>query len=409
MKTDFLPIILGSDENAYSMARLFWEAYGVKPLLLCMRRLKACEHSRLFRLREIPELNRPEVFVPALLEVLRRESESAEKLLVIPCVDYYTELLSRYADRFEGRIANSFVPKPLLDELTEKHRFCELCRRYGLPHPKTLIIPPERRRQMESSLPDPFPVVLKPENSNAAAYYDCNFPEKEKVFYIHSREEYRRTVDALDAAGYHGTLVAQEYIPGGEHTLFSVNTYSDADGKVRAMGMGQVILAERDPTMRGNNAAIITRREASILAQLREFLEGIGYVGFANFDLKLDPRTQTPYVFECNPRLGRTSFYLRAGGLNIMKVFTEDVVYGRRGDCVFADTTALWRNVPMAVLKRYVPESGLYREAEMLAKNGLSFSTRDCPEDRSLLRRLEMLRYDLAQARSFRRYPSAGE
>ena len=407
MKADFLPIILGSDENAYGNARLFAEGYGAKPLLLCMQRLSASLHSRLFRIEQIPDFCRPEVFVPYLLDVLHREAQNAEKLLVIPCVDYYSELLSKYADRFEGLIANSFLPKPLLDEITGKHRFCELCRTYGLPHPKTLIIPSDQRRETEHCLPDNYPIVLKPENSNASAYLECSFPEKKKVYYIRSRQEYRQIADALDASGYPGALVAQEFIPGGEDTLFTVNSYSDANGAVRAMGMGQVLLTEHDPLMRGNNAAIISRFDESILERLRDFLESIGYVGFANFDLKLDPRTKTPYVFECNPRPARTSFYLRAAGLNIMKVFTEDVVYGHREGCVFADTTALWRNVPMAVLKRYVQNRELYREAEALEKAGRCMTSRDCPEDRNLLRSLEMLRYDLALARSYRRYPPA--
>ena len=55
MKKDFLPIILGSDENAYGTARLFREAYGVTPLLLCTQQLVPTRHSHLFLCRIIPD------------------------------------------------------------------------------------------------------------------------------------------------------------------------------------------------------------------------------------------------------------------------------------------------------------------------------------------------------------------
>ena len=405
MKADFLPIILGSDENAYGNARMFAEAYGVKPLLLCGKLLSACAHSRLFRMEVIDGFSRPEIFVPSLLEVLRREAQTAGKLLVIPCVDYYAAMLSEYADRFEGLIANSFPAKALLKELSEKHRFYALCRTHGLPHPKTLVICPQERVRAAELLSD-FPIVLKPENSNAAEFLACDFPGKKKVWYLHSREEYRRLAAAMDAAGYRGTLVAQEYIPGGEDALCTLNTYSDANGIVRAMGLGQVLLTEHDPLMRGNSAAVITRRDAPLFEQIRTFLEQIRYVGFANFDLKTDPRSGETVVFECNPRIGRCGYYLRAAGLNFMQIFAEDVVYGRKEACAAAEKEALWRNVPMPVLKRYMQNRSLYRQAEQLAKQGRCLCTRYCREDRSILRLLQMLRYELALMRSFRKYPS---
>ena len=71
---DFLPIILGSDENAYGTARLFCEAYDVRPLVLCTIPLSPTRNSRLFDLKVIPDFEREDVFPDALLGVLRRNA-----------------------------------------------------------------------------------------------------------------------------------------------------------------------------------------------------------------------------------------------------------------------------------------------------------------------------------------------
>ena len=146
-KKDFLPIILGSDENAYGTARLFREAYPeVTPLLVCTAQLIPTRHSRLFDCRIIAGFEREEVFPDALLGVLRECSKDYEKLLVIPCSDYYTGLLCRHYDHFEGLIANRFIPEQLLETFDTKDRFYALCEQYGLDYPKTVIAAPSAVR-----------------------------------------------------------------------------------------------------------------------------------------------------------------------------------------------------------------------------------------------------------------------
>ena len=82
-KKDYLPIILGSDENAYGTARLFSEFCPEKPLMLCTRQLIPAMHSKLSRVELIADFDKEEVFCPALLKVLRREHAAYEKLVVI--------------------------------------------------------------------------------------------------------------------------------------------------------------------------------------------------------------------------------------------------------------------------------------------------------------------------------------
>lgn len=114
------------------------------------------------------------------------------------------------------------------------------------------------------------------------------------------------------------------------------------------------VLEYYDPKSVGNYAAIISRGDQALYDKMQEFLEKLGYVGFSNIDMKYDSLTGRYVLFEINPRLGRSSYFCRAAGLNMMKLLTNDVVYGKREDCVYNHTVALWQNVPTGIPRRYV-------------------------------------------------------
>ena len=209
-KKDFLPIILGSDENAYGTARLFQEAYHVTPLLLCTQQLVPTRSSHLFLCRIIPDFEREEVFPDALLGVLKQCAQDYEKLLVIPCSDYYTGLLCRHYDHFEGLIANRFISDELLETFDTKDKFYALCEQYGMDYPKTVVASPEERESVVDRLPFDFPIVVKPENSNALDYLRCHFEGQKKVFFFDTREQYLTMVHSMNQSDYRGKLILQE-------------------------------------------------------------------------------------------------------------------------------------------------------------------------------------------------------
>lgn len=400
-KHDFLPIILGSDENAYGTARLFREAYPeITPLLLCTQQLVPTRHSHLFLCRVIPDFEREDVFPDVLLGILRQCAKEYGKLLVIPCSDYYTALLCRHYDHFEGLIANRFIPEPLLETFDTKDRFYALCEKYRLDYPKTLVCGRDDRASAIDRIPFDFPIVVKPENSNALDYLRSHFEGQKKVFFFSTREEYLTMVKAMDASNYGGKLVLQEFIPGGDDAMRVLNSYSDLDGKVRAMCLGQPVLEYYDPKSVGNYAAILSRGDTALYGKMQAFLEELGYVGFSNIDMKYDRRTGRYLLFEINPRLGRSSYFCRAAGINMMKLLAEDVVYGRRGDCVYNRNTALWLNVPRGILERYVKNDALRKELRSCKATHTLF----CRGDLSVQRLYRLCRYYAAQYHNFRDY-----
>ena len=380
---------------------LFREAYPeVTPLLVCTAQLIPTRHSRLFDCRIIAGFEREEVFPDALLGVLRECSKDYEKLLVIPCSDYYTGLLCRHYDHFEGLIANRFIPEQLLETFDTKDRFYALCEQYGMDYPKTVIAASDERIEVADRLPFDFPIVVKPENSNALDYLRCHFEGQKKVFFFDTREEYLTMVRSMNGSDYRGKLILQEFIPGGDDAMRVLNSYSDTDGTVRAMCLGQPVLEYYDPKSAGNYAAILSRGDTLLYDKMQRFLQAIGYVGFSNIDMKYDSRTGRYVLFEINPRLGRSSFFCRAAGINMMKLLTEDVVYGRRGKCIYNETTALWSNVPRGILTRYVTSPALREEM----KQYKALHTLWCGGDLAPVRVYRLARYYAAQYKNFAHY-----
>ena len=95
-----------------------------------------------------------------------------------------------------------------------------------------------------------------------------------------------------------------------------------------------------------------------------------------------------------------TAKIIDAAGINMMKLLTEDVVYGRRGKCIYNETTALWSNVPRGILTRYVTSPALREEM----KQYKALHTLWCGGDLAPARVYRLARYYAAQYKNFARY-----
>jgi D-aspartate ligase len=165
-----------------------------------------------------------------------------------------------------------------------------------------------------------------------------------------------------------------------------------------------VLLEEHTPSGLGNPAAMITRRFDDMLEQARQFLVATGYVGFANFDVKVDPRDGSFRFFEVNPRIGRNNYYLTAAGANPMRFLVEDRVHGRAVEPVVVDTEILYSILPNRLLLRYVVDPALRATVVGLMKAGKVVHPLRYSEDASMKRRTYVQIALLNQVRKFRTY-----
>jgi D-aspartate ligase len=133
--------------------------------------------------------------------------------------------------------------------------------------------------------------------------------------------------------------------------------------------LGHVLLEEHTPKGRGNHAAIITEYNPALTEPIRKFLEDIGYVGYANFDIKFDPRDNSYRAFEVNLRQGRSNYYVTAAGENIARYIVRDYVLDDLGEgCHVCDNEVLWCSIPRSIVFKYTHNDALTAKAKALVK-----------------------------------------
>jgi len=407
-KKKFLPIILGSDDNAYGVARLIYEKYKVRSLLVCSSQRVATKYSVLFDTIIIKNFDCDEVFPDEMFKILKEKENEYEKLVVIPCSDYYVSMIVRYGESFKDLITNKFISKETLATLSTKDKFYELCEKYGLDYPKTVIVEKDDRLDIIDKLEErgiAFPIIVKPENSNAYEYLHCEFEGKKKVFFFKTKDEYLEVIRSMNKTSYGGKLIIQEFIEGGDTAMRVINTYSDKNGKVRVSSLGQPILEEYAPKTLGNYAAIISRYDIDLYKKVADFLEKIGYVGFSNIDMKYDKKSGKYMMFELNPRQGRSSFFVHGAGANLIGEMIDDVVFDiKRETPLFTQRKSLWTSVSKKIIEKYVSDENIKREALELIKNGRCERTLFYARDFNPIRFPLICRYYIGFERNYKKY-----
>ena len=403
MTAPFIPVLLGSDVNVYGMARSFHEAYGqfgVTSYAIAKKALGATSHSKIVKVAVVePDLEEDEVFVKTLVR-FAEEHQNGKKLLLVPCGDNYIKLLVRNQDALRDYYTFSCIDEPLLMQLSIKENFYKVCTDHGFVFPQTTTCSAENYKDIV--LPFDFPVIIKP--SNSVAYWNCTFPHKKKVFLANNKEEFDAILEAIYGSSYQDHLILQEYIPGEDSQMRVMNCYCGKDKKVKLIALGHALLEEQSPEGIGSYAAIINTVDRRLANQLRECLEAIGYVGFANSDMKHDPRDGKYKLFEMNLRQGRSSYFVTAAGYNLATFLVNDLILNQPMGCVIAEEPVLWSLIPKRLIFKYVHDEELKEQARELIKDHLFVRSFDYEPDLSIQRRIYFLKNQLNYVKKYKKY-----
>ncbi|RCS65206.1 carboxylate--amine ligase [Brachybacterium sp. JB7] len=364
-------VLLGTGLGVYTLARAFHEEYGVVATVVTKVGVEPMRRSVTCDMRELGGDASDEDLITALVD-LAGERQGGRPQLLLANADSLIQLMSDHRERLAPHFVMPILEADTLEQLSDKAEFARLCTEHGVATPRTEVIDLSAPRGEGWEPPRteiPFPLVMKA--ARTADMAGVRFAGKKKVWFLSEPAELEELVRAIADAGYTGRLIVQELIPGDDTAEGSLTAYTDAAGRVTLLCSARVLLGEHTPDALGRPAAMITTEFGDALPQARALLEATGYRGFANFDVKRDPRDGIWKFFEVNPRIGRNNFYVTSAGANVSRFVVADAIEHREIEPVTRVDEILYSLVPMPLLMRYVRDPEMRRWVRTVARRGV--------------------------------------
>ena len=396
-RTDIVPLILGGDMSVYPLAREFHEAFGVSSTCVCPSPISIIERSRFIDTHHVDTMEADSI-LEAVTEVAQANKD--RHIILMANYDAAVERVSAIADQLPDNVRFALPPHDVVERVSNKIEFEHICAEYGLDAPHSEVV---KLAGGEPIAPTkvPFPLIAKPAVSSAEFFrlFDKGF---KKVYFIQEQSELDQLWSDLRAEGFTGDFLVQELIGGDDTYVDMITVFVNQAGKVTLFVSSQVLLEDHAPTLFGNPVAMITRPMPELWEKVEAMLGGIGWYGFANFDMKRDPKTGREIFMDFNPRIGNNSYYACVGWANPMRALVADLVDGT-DEVHRISENGLYTRARPALVRRYLTDEALRSEFDQIVRARKVANPMRYPAD-TLRARLVGKAMELNYDRKFARY-----
>jgi D-aspartate ligase len=233
--------------------------------------------------------------------------EIAQKLgtrsILIPTYDEGVIFLAEHAKELaEDYIFPQLSPQ-LVQGLTSKKEMYFLAKKYAIPTAETYF--PQSKNDLEKFLDHvDFPILLKGIYGNR-----LGLRTGRKMAVAATREELVSLYDQLEDPS-NPNLMLQEYIPGGDESVWMLNGYFNENSECLLAITGRKI--RQAPPYGGISSLAVCSRNDTIIETTIRLMKNIGYRGILDIGFRYDQRDGTYKVLDINPRIG-SSFRLFVG------------------------------------------------------------------------------------------------
>jgi D-aspartate ligase len=237
--------------------------------------------------------------------------------ILIPTSDQLAMLVASHRERLAKSFLFPALEPKLVSGLCSKKEMHFLARKAGIPTPDAAF-PQSRMELLEYLETAQFPIMLK-----GVFGKNLEAVTGKRMYKVKSREELLAVYDRAEDPA-RPNLMLQEYIPGGDDTVWMFNGYFDAEGNCLVGMTGKKI--RQYPAYTGLTSLGVCLRNDVVDRQTRAFMRAIGYRGILDIGYRYDARDGQYKVLDVNPRVGATfRLFTADNGMDVVRALYLDL------------------------------------------------------------------------------------
>jgi len=274
-----------------SLGRLGVRLYGVHPTRRPVASFsKYCRNVFALDLDRTP----PDQCVDRLRDIARG---IGARPLLMPTNDESALFVARNASELQDFCLFPANSVDVVWSLYNKKGMYLLAKRLSIPTPDTLF-PESRKDVLEFCERARFPVMLK-----ASDNIRTSRRAGRKMVIVRSKEELIGQYHAMED-GSNPSLMIQEYIPGGDDSVWMLNGYFDEHAECLFSITAKKI--HQTPVYTGMTALGVCLPNPAVESATKTLVGAVGYKGILDIGYRYDARDGLYKLLDVNPRLGAT-------------------------------------------------------------------------------------------------------
>jgi D-aspartate ligase len=238
-----------------------------------------------------------------------------QRAVVFPSHDEFIWPLSRHAERLEPWFVVPFSRGEVMAGVRDKRAQMEAAWRVGVETPRTVFV--STAKDLAAAADEVgFPALLKPVESLA---FKLRFHRH--VLDVETPSDLERIYGEVDDLG---ELMLQERVPGGEHELWTVGSYLDAESRPLAVFTGHKL--RQYPHAGGSCIAGVSAWNEELAQTALRLLSELSFHGVSQVEFKRDPRDGSYRLMEVNARHWKWHGLAARCGVNLSYAAYRDAI-----------------------------------------------------------------------------------